>query len=284
METKEVPILAFCMNEEKKFYYSIETSPNQSTIYQFEVEGKGKTKIGEYGNPIRHLFQKENYLISYSWDKTLSKWDLRVSNKMPAQTIKLDSEVSSLTQKNSILVGSYLDTPITDYSMLELGMDNFKQTKMKLKLQGYTTSPIHSFTINQDTSNHKCAFGTADGLLGFFNYRKTSEISIRSLIKLHKVQIIEGKDLTFPINAVEFHPTRDDILFSGGGDGNICFFDTEAQSIHKKIEGKMPVLGLKATISEDFLIIIRGNDWANRAKEYENGHVSVYRFDENDFP
>jgi len=168
-------------------------------------------QVAQHSAPVRHCFfvPQMNMLVTGSWDKTISYWDLR--NPNPIHTQSVPERVYAMDCVHPLLVVGTADRTIQVYNLAN-PQQPYKQIQSPLKYQ------TRALTCFPDTSGY--LIGSVEGRVAVHHVEDSLQAK-NFTFKCHR----DGNDV-YAVNSMAFHPQHHTFV-TAGSDGAYNFWDKE---------------------------------------------------------
>eukprot|EP00866_Antonospora_locustae_P002300 jgi/Antlo1/2300/2 len=203
---EERPILSTVFNSNGSIAFGAVSDGN---ILAYDLQANKTFKISAHSGAIKAVKFYNNLLISGSFDKTLKFWDLRTTS--PVHTINLSERVFCMDLNRDMLSVSLAGNKVSVYDL----RNNCQEKTLTTKLFWQVRS------ICSGNDNETVIVG---GIEGKAEVLTVSPSTKRMMFRCHRT-----KDDLYSVNMVSMHPSKSNIIASGGSDGFLSFFDRDSR-------------------------------------------------------
>lgn len=210
------PILDCCLQYEASIYLG----GLEGQVKQLDIATGRDALIGSHTGGVKCIeFLADKGLIATgSWDQSLRVWDPRLPNYQSCvATLSMPGKVYTMsTSMDRIVVGcSGRHVWVYELRRLESGQaEQHRESSLK-----YQTRCIACYPDGQGY-----ALGSVEGRVAMEYFDLSNEAQANKYaFKCHRLTE-NGKEVTYPVNAIAFHPTFGTFA-TGGGDGVVNLWD-----------------------------------------------------------
>jgi mRNA export factor len=235
------------------------------------LETQQEQVIGSHDAPVKALrVLEDGTVLSGSWDRTLKLWNVRQPNAIT--TIALPERVYAMDVSYPLLVVGCADRHVQVYDL----------TRVQHNL-----APVHSgpSMLKMQTRSIACFPDKKGYALGSIEGR-VSVVHLEDSTKTFSFKCHRNEQAIYPVNAMHFHPFRQGVFATCGGDGVISFWDTEVRQRLKNLTScRYPITAGKFDPTGKLFAYSVSDDWS-RGHEMQNSHmpkeILIHRCQENE--
>jgi len=260
--------------DEKKLF----TGCIDGSIKVLDAETRDSNVIGFHEEPVKSVYclEKQNALLTISYDKTIRFWDPRQAEHVAG--FKLDYRPFC-----SDLIYPYLAIGLSEAKVLLLNLDEI-QTVLGAGTPKYLDSPLKVGTQLTSIRFFPGLKGIGiSGNDGRCNVSRIERLSDGGFyldnIMTFKAQKLEEGDRRelYQVNTIGFHPNRrGDFCYTAGSEGKMYYWDIQRKSKTAEFDFKgAPVSQAEIDPSGKFMAYALGYDWARGIGRYMSSGCRV---------
>jgi len=194
------------------------------------------TNLGQHQAPVRCIewCANTNFLISGSWDRTLSFWDPRSAGNngqiKPVHSVNLQNKVYAMAQKGNRLVVALSNNDIKTYDLRNQASEVFSTLSEHQKNSKAVCLKRQIRTIDIFPNNEGYVAASIGGRVIIKHFNRNQAAKDFSY-KCHRHSQPNNKSVThvFAVNAIKFHQ-QTSVFATGGDDGEIVTWDKDGRA------------------------------------------------------
>lgn len=236
---EDKPILSTTFNADGSVALGAMSDGN---VLVHDLQANKSFKITAHTAAVKSLKFYNNLLISGSFDKTLKFWDLRSAG--PVHVVNLSERVFCMDLNRDMLGVSLAGNKVSTYDL----RNNCSEKSLSTKLFWQ----IRSICCGND--NDTVIVG---GIEGKAEVMTLSPSTKRMIFRCHRT-----KEELYAVNVVSMHPTKSNVIASGGSDGVLSFFDRESKMKIFNENFESPVTCGRFNAAGNLFAVGIGYDWS----------------------